>query len=323
MLVDRAGLTDTDLVYEIGAGAGTITAALVAAAVDPALRPVRVTFDAWLRLHAAFLRMPDPLRSHVVGAEARLRRQQSHLQKEHRSRAPRTRSDPGPWPRRPTADRVDRVHRFPCHAVRVIDPKAVVKRGYDLVSRAYRADDGAEAQYGPWLDLLEVRVPPPAKVLDLGCGCGVPVARRLAPRYEVLGVDLSPVQIERARALVPTATFLCADMAALDFADASFDALVCLYSIIHLPLAEQRRFIRDLGRWLRPGGMLIATVGHRAWTGTERDWLGVPGGDMWWEHADAATYRRWLTDAGFNIESERFVPEGTGGHTFVTASVPY
>ncbi|HEY8648942.1 MAG TPA: methyltransferase domain-containing protein [Candidatus Limnocylindria bacterium] len=201
------------------------------------------------------------------------------------------------------------------------DPKAVVRHGYDLVSRAYRADDGVEGQYGPWLDLLEARVPPPAKVLDLGCGCGVPVARRLSPRYEVTGVDLSPVQIERARVLVPAATFVCADMATLAFPDATFDAVVCLYAIIHLPLAEQPGLLRDLGRWLRPGGVLIASVGHRAWSGVERDWLGVPGGDMWWGHADATTYRRWVADAGLVVEEERFVPDGTGGHMFVFASI--
>jgi SAM-dependent methyltransferase len=202
----------------------------------------------------------------------------------------------------------------------VTDPKQVVRHGYDLVSQAYRADDAAEGAYADWLDVLEARVPPRAKILDLGCGCGVPVARRLSPRYDLTGVDLSPVQIERARALVPTATFVCADMTALHFPEASFDAIVCLYAIIHLPLAEQPTFIRDLGRWLRPGGVLIATVGHRAWSGTEKDWLGVAGGDMWWDHADATTYQRWLGDAGFVVESERFVPEGTGGHSFVLAS---
>ena len=207
-----------------------------------------------------------------------------------------------------------------CHAVRVRDPKAIVSHGYDVVSRAYRADDADEGEYAAWLDLLEARVPPPAKVLDLGCGCGVPVARRLSARYEVTGVDLSPVQIERARTLVPSATFRWADMTELEFPDASFDAVVCLFAIIHVPLAEQPGFLRNVARWLRPGGVLVATVGHRAWTGVERDWLGVPGGDMWWDHADAATYRRWLADAGFVIEDERFVPEGKGGHTFVIAT---
>ncbi|MGH2451475.1 MAG: rRNA adenine N-6-methyltransferase family protein [Candidatus Limnocylindria bacterium] len=294
---------------------------LDAADLNPALRPAQVPFDAWLRLFATFMRMPKALRTRVAGAEARLRRQQSHLRKEHRSRAPRDALGSGwrVWP-------VGRVQGtggdsgFSCHALRVNDPKATVRRGYDLVSRAYRADDASEGKYAEWLDVLEAQVPPPAMVLDLGCGCGVPVARRLSPRYEVIGVDLSPVQIERARALVPTATFRCADMTATEFPEASFDAIVCLYALIHVPLVEQPGLLGNIGRWLRPGGLLIATMGGRAWTGVEKDWLGVPGGDMWWSHADPETYRRWLADAGLLIEQERFVPEGQGGHVFVVAS---
>lgn len=202
----------------------------------------------------------------------------------------------------------------------VDDPKAVVRRGYDRVSRAYRADDAKDGEYGPWLDLLEKRVAPGSAVLDLGCGCGVPVARRLSGRYVVTGVDLSPVQIDRARDLVPGATFVCADMARVDLPAATFDAVVCLYALIHLPLAEQPGILRSVAMWLRPGGIFMATVGHGAWTGMEKNWLGVEGGDMWWSHADAATYRRWLTESGLALELETFVPEGAGGHTFLMAS---
>jgi len=197
------------------------------------------------------------------------------------------------------------------------DPKSIVRRGYDLVSRAYRADDADDGAYAEWLDLLEARVKPGAEILDLGCGCGVPVARRLAPHYTVTGVDFSPVQIARARELVPTATFVCEDMTSLRYPEGTFGAITCLYALIHLPLAEQPTLIRNIRRWLQPGGVFLATVGHRAWTGLERDWLGVLGGDMWWSHAGADTYRRWLSDAGMSVEIEAFVPEGDGGHTLI------
>ena len=65
-----------------------------AAGVDPALAPSHVPVDAWLRLHAALMRMPDALTNRIGGAEVRLRTQQLHLRKEHRSRAPR--DDLGP-----------------------------------------------------------------------------------------------------------------------------------------------------------------------------------------------------------------------------------
>src|SRR5690242_5504155 len=157
----------------------------------------------------------------------------------------------------------------------VDDPKSIVRHGYDAVSRAYRADDAADGEYGQWMDLLESRVRETGAVLDLGCGCGVPVARRLARRYAVTGVDLSPVQVERARTLVPNATFICADMSSIFFPDATFDAITCFYALIHVPIAEQPALLRAVRRWLRPGGVFLATVGHQAWTGLEKDWLGV------------------------------------------------
>jgi SAM-dependent methyltransferase len=217
----------------------------------------------------------------------------------------------------------------PTHAERVLlpamlsfveDPKSIVRRGYDLVSRAYRADDEDDGPYAGWLELLEKRVESRSAVLDLGCGCGMPVARRLARRYAVTGVDLSPVQITRARELVPDATFVCADMTATRFPDESFSAITCLFALIHLPVADQPTFLRSVRRWLRPGGLFLATVGHRAWTGLEKDWLGVKGGDMWWSHADVSTYRRWFAEAGLQIESETFIPEGTGGHPLMLAT---
>jgi len=199
------------------------------------------------------------------------------------------------------------------------DPKTVVRHGYDLVSRAYRSDDATDGEYAEWIEQLESRLRPRSRILDLGCGCGIPLARQLAPNYDVTGIDISPVQIARARKLVPGATFVCADMTMTKFGDATFDAIACLYSLIHLPLDEQPVLLRSISAWLRPGGVLIATVGHHAWTGMEKNWLGVEGGDMWWSHADVETYRRWIADAGLRLEFERFVPEGKSGHVFLLA----
>ena len=55
------------------------------------------------------------------------------------------------------------------------------------------------------------------------------------------GVDLSEVQIERARQLVPRATFIRADATEVAFPTESFDAVVCLFALIHIPLADRLR----------------------------------------------------------------------------------
>lgn len=195
----------------------------------------------------------------------------------------------------------------------------IVRRGYDAASERYRADDAAPPEYDAWLRSLQALLPARSDVLDLGCGCGVPITRQLTElNHHVLGVDISTVQIDRARRLVPRARFTRADACDLSFAPASFDAIVCLYVLIHLPTGEQETLIHDLRTWLRPGGVLLAIVGATAWTGEETDWLG--GGErMWWSHPDADTYRQWLTWAGLTIEHDEFVPEGSGGHQLLIA----
>jgi SAM-dependent methyltransferase len=156
-------------------------------------------------------------------------------------------------------------------------------------------------------------------VLDLGCGSGLPVARDLtAAGYRVTGVDISDVQIHRACELVPTAQFIRADITSVDFEPASFDAVVSFFALIHVPIKDQPFLLLRIGRWLRPGGLFVATTSYGAWTGTEENWLGG-GVPMWWSHADVGTYRSWISEAGLSIDREEFVPEDDGGHALFWA----
>ncbi|MFI6558931.1 class I SAM-dependent methyltransferase [Streptomyces sp. NPDC050534] len=202
------------------------------------------------------------------------------------------------------------------------DPKDVVRRGYDAVSRLYDDAYGAETKYAALLGDLGRRIPVASAVLDLGCGSGVPVARTLVEAgHQVTGVDISEVQIRRAQERVPQAQFIRGDATAVTFEAASFDAVVFLYALIHIPLAEQPPLLRRIAGWLRPSGWFVATTGHGAWTGTEQNWLGG-GVPMWWSHADAATNRAWITQAGLTVEREEFLPEGDAGHALFWARRP-
>ncbi|MFD8205875.1 class I SAM-dependent methyltransferase [Streptomyces sp. NPDC059695] len=120
------------------------------------------------------------------------------------------------------------------------DPKELVRRGYDVLSERYERAFGSETKYGAWIEELLGRLPEAGIVLDIGCGNGVPVARSLvAAGHRVTGVDISEVQIRRARELVPGADFVRADATALELSQGSFDAVVCLYALIHVPVEEQ------------------------------------------------------------------------------------
>jgi 2-polyprenyl-3-methyl-5-hydroxy-6-metoxy-1,4-benzoquinol methylase len=198
------------------------------------------------------------------------------------------------------------------------DPKEIVRTGYDRISEAYRSEDFEYegSGYQQCLAALLPKLKPGSQVLELGCGCGVPVSRILAEEHNLTGIDISPVQIQRARVLVPNGEFICADMSAVDFEEGRFDVIVAFFAIIHLPVAEHFALFQKLARWLKPGGLLMFSVGHQAWTGTEPDWKGA---EMYWSHADPDTYRDWLFGLGFQILWETFIPEGDGGHPVILA----
>lgn len=60
------------------------------------------------------------------------------------------------------------------------DPKQVVRRGYDVLSHRYDDVTGADSKYATWIEELIARLAPASRVLDLGCGSGVPMARALS-----------------------------------------------------------------------------------------------------------------------------------------------
>jgi cyclopropane fatty-acyl-phospholipid synthase-like methyltransferase len=201
----------------------------------------------------------------------------------------------------------------------------LVRRGYDAISLAYRSDDGQAAgssaedvsRYADWVAELAALLRPGALVVDLGCGAGIPATRELTARgLRVTGVDFSAVQLRRARRLVPAASLVQADMTALRLRPASVDAVVSFYALIHVPLADQQALFPRIRSWLRPGGRFLAITGATRWTGTGR----YLGADMFWDHADTATYLQWLRSARLMPIWTRHVPEGDSGHSLIFAT---
>src|SRR5215475_13194069 len=64
-----------------------------------------------------------------------------------------------------------------------------------------------------WHDRFASALPPAARVLDLGCGSGYPVARHLTGHgFRVTGIDSSPAMIALARSRLPEQEWIVADM---------------------------------------------------------------------------------------------------------------
>ncbi len=187
------------------------------------------------------------------------------------------------------------------HAADSYDPRRIVADGYDAIAERYFewSDARPSATRLAWLARADALIPSGTDVLDLGCGAGVPMTRRLAAGRRVTGVDLSRRQIALARVNVPAATFRQADMTALNLAPASVDAVTAFYSLTHVPRADLPGLLADIHGWLRPDGLLLASMGaDDAPDEVEPDWLGVP---MFFSHHGAKRNRALVEAAGFEV----------------------
>ena len=200
--------------------------------------------------------------------------------------------------------------------------RRTVQAGYDALAPRFSAW-GEQIEGDPWerfLTQLADRLPDRAHVLDLGCGNGAKT-KRLAQRFEVVGVDISEEQLRLARGEVPDATLVQADFAELDFPAESFDAVTAFYSITHVPREEHEALFGRIHGWLKPGGFFLASLGARGgedWTG---EWQGV---EMFFSSHDADTNRRVLREVGFGLVVDEVVamrePEGEATFLWVLAS---
>ncbi len=195
------------------------------------------------------------------------------------------------------------------------DPhRALVERGYDRVAERYLATkDPQDPLALSALQEMSRDLPPGGAVLDLGCGAGVPATLWLARRgFAVTGVDFSGRQLDLARKLVPSAAFRKADMTDLEVDPGAFDAVVAFHSIIHVPREEHPALLQKIHRWLKPGGLFLATLTVTDYDGEDGDWEGW-GAAMRWSHYDAGTNTTMLREAGFGLlHAEPRTGGGTG-----------
>lgn len=113
------------------------------------------------------------------------------------------------------------------------------------------------------------RLPPGSLILETGCGLGNDGLELLRSGYRLVETDVSPGQLFEARRLHHREGFedssfhLLADASRLPFADASFDGMLMVASLHHLP--EPEKALREARRVLQPGGLLVLGTEPNAW----------------------------------------------------------
>jgi cyclopropane fatty-acyl-phospholipid synthase-like methyltransferase len=193
----------------------------------------------------------------------------------------------------------------------------LVAQGYDRVADAYARLEGEREwpRIARLQDLLR-RLPAHSRVLDLGCGSGIPALREIVARgHKAMGVDVSGEQIRRARQNVPEAEIVHASALDVELPAGMFDAVVSFYVIDHVPRERHGDLLASVHGWLRPGGWVLLTFEANEQPGVIGEWLGTP---MYFSHYDPETSQELVRASGFEIISAEQETQVEGGR-----EVPY
>jgi 2-polyprenyl-3-methyl-5-hydroxy-6-metoxy-1,4-benzoquinol methylase len=113
-------------------------------------------------------------------------------------------------------------------------------------------------------------LPTGGSILDLGCGCGMPVSETLMmDGFLVSGIDASPTLVEAFRQRFPDAPVACEAVEDSAFFGRTFQGVVAIGLMFLLPADAQRHLIRRLGPVLSPGGQLLFTSPAQRCTWTD------------------------------------------------------
>ena len=173
-------------------------------------------------------------------------------------------------------------------------------REYDLIADWYASERVDQTGVPEALALVRT-LPPGARVLDIGCGNGLPITKTLvAAGVQVVGIDSAAKMLTRFRLNLPATHAVRAVAQTLPFADATFDGAVAWGVMFHLPQAEEIEVIASVARVLKPGGSFLFTAGDIV--DDSGDHIGIMDGvEFHYYSFTTDGYRRVLVDHGLQL----------------------
>ncbi|MFW9926468.1 MAG: class I SAM-dependent methyltransferase [Candidatus Thorarchaeota archaeon] len=172
-----------------------------------------------------------------------------------------------------------------------------VEESYDKMGETYHSVRDNE-KFNRELEKFAELLPSSGQVLDAGCGVGKPVSQFLAKKnFKVTGVDISSKMVELAKENVPEGTFLQKNILELDFAEDSFDGIICVYTLWHIPRMSHSTIIENFHRMLKENGILVLNTGVHESEGMSQ-FFGEP---MLWSTNDPMKTLTFVSDSGFDI----------------------
>ena len=203
-----------------------------------------------------------------------------------------------------------------------MNSEKIVEEGYDKIALLYHKRRIERFwTVAPDIEALAKRLEPGSSILDIGCGSGYIASMLENKGFKVTGIDVSTKMLDLARANAPRSTFLRMDMKRLDFPKESFDGIVCLYAIFHVPRRYHLKILKLFRRVLRKKGLLAIHMGWGEWVGIEENWLGG-GAPMYWSHYGKGKNLDLIRRAKLEIVLSKASKQKDGIHLFVLAQRP-
>lgn len=162
-----------------------------------------------------------------------------------------------------------------------------------------------------WHDRFVEALPKSARVLDLGCGGGIPISRNLADHaIHVTGVDSSPALISLCRSRLPNHEWIVADMRSLSLGR-SFDGVLAWDSFFHLKPDDQRRMFAVFAAHAGEAAILMFNTGP-AFGEAIGSYRGDP---LYHASLDPTEYQRLLVANRFEVVDHVVEDPKAGGRT--------
>ncbi len=165
----------------------------------------------------------------------------------------------------------------------------------------------------------------PGDLLDLGCGAGEPFAAAFAKHgWKVTGVDFSVRMLDLARRYVPDMRTVLSDMREVDFGPEQFDAVTLIYSLFHIPTADQLAVLDRVYRWLRPGGRVLFTYAVKEYSGEDEfdGYIEFMGQELFYSHTTPEKLFSHIKGMGFDVQAKDYREIGGEAFLWVTMEKP-
>ncbi|MEJ2277651.1 MAG: class I SAM-dependent methyltransferase [Candidatus Lokiarchaeota archaeon] len=182
----------------------------------------------------------------------------------------------------------------------------IVRNGYNKIALNYYANRDLTKFY-PELERFSELLPEYGHILDVGTGIGVPTAKFLIEKgFKVTGIDISTTMILQAKKNVPEANFLEMDALHLNFDENTFDGVISVYTLFHIPRIKHENLFRTFYKILKPKGILVINSGISESEGIIQ-FFGVP---MFWSNFSPKKTLNLVERVGFSIIFEGVLKRG-------------